>query len=446
MEGVQVLPLEDVVDTADIFVTASGNMSLITAADMASMKHNAIVCNIGHFDNEIDMEGLARSGATRDELKPGTDVWKFDDGHQIIVLAEGRLVNLGCATGHPSFVMSCSFSNQVIAQIELFNNTEDYPLGVYVLPKHLDEKVARLHLDALGVKLTKLTDEQAAVPRPRPLRPVQAGELPLLSSAARPDPHETSFRGTRAVAPETLSHPSRTTGTMMFQSRCAGCDRVGPVLCRTCRFALAAPAGMPVGGDVVAAVPFAGRARTVLLGFKYGNRRQLAHHFAGLLVNRLLAEGVQPKDLDVITWAPTTRQRRHRRGFDQAELVARRVALQLGVPCRRLLERQNGAAQTGLDRATRLHGPVFRASPAAAGRRVLVIDDVITTGSTLRSAEAALRRADARSVQRAAVATTPAMVAASGFDPTRRHPSRHQPMVRRRPAPIRTVVQGPWAA
>jgi adenosylhomocysteinase len=162
MEGIQVLPLEDVVDTADIFVTASGNMSLITAADMAKMKHNAIVCNIGHFDNEIDMEGLARSGATRDELKPGTDVWKFDDGHQIIVLAEGRLVNLGCATGHPSFVMSCSFSNQVIAQIELFNNTEDYPLGVYVLPKHLDEKVARLHLDALGVKLTKLTDEQAA--------------------------------------------------------------------------------------------------------------------------------------------------------------------------------------------------------------------------------------------------------------------------------------------
>ena len=161
MEGVQVLPLEDVVDTADIFVTASGNMSLITAADMAQMKHNAIVCNIGHFDNEIDMEGLARSGATRDELKPGTDVWRFDDGHQIIVLAEGRLVNLGCATGHPSFVMSCSFSNQVIAQIELFNNTEDYPLGVYVLPKHLDEKVARLHLDALGVKLTKLTDEQA---------------------------------------------------------------------------------------------------------------------------------------------------------------------------------------------------------------------------------------------------------------------------------------------
>jgi adenosylhomocysteinase len=161
MEGIQVLPLEDVVATGDIFVTASGNMGLITVADMQQMKHNAIVCNIGHFDNEIDMDGLARSGATRDELKPGTDVWRFDNGRQIIVLAEGRLVNLGCATGHPSFVMSCSFSNQVIAQIELFNHTDRYPLGVYVLPKHLDEKVARFHLEALGVKLTQLTDEQA---------------------------------------------------------------------------------------------------------------------------------------------------------------------------------------------------------------------------------------------------------------------------------------------
>ena len=166
MEGLQVVRLEDVVAEADVFVTASGNMGLITADDMQQMKHNAIVCNIGHFDNEIDMEGLARSGATRDELKPGTDVWKFDatddrKGHQIIILAEGRLVNLGCATGHPSFVMSCSFSNQVIAQVELFNNADDYPLGVYVLPKHLDEKVARFHLDALGVRLTTLTDEQA---------------------------------------------------------------------------------------------------------------------------------------------------------------------------------------------------------------------------------------------------------------------------------------------
>ncbi len=161
MEGYQVLTLDDVVATADIFVTATGNADIITVDHMRRMKHNAIVCNIGHFDNEIDMAGLARSGATKDQLKPGTDLWTFPDGHAVIVLAEGRLVNLGCATGHPSFVMSCSFSNQVIAQIELFNNTADYPVGVYVLPKRLDEKVAALHLDALGVKLTKLTDEQA---------------------------------------------------------------------------------------------------------------------------------------------------------------------------------------------------------------------------------------------------------------------------------------------
>jgi adenosylhomocysteinase len=161
MEGYQVTLMEDVVRTADIFVSATGNDGIITAEHMQAMKHNAIVCNIGHFDSEIDMAGLARSGATRDELKPGTDLWSFDDGHSVIVLAEGRLVNLGCATGHPSFVMSCSFSNQVIAQMELFGNLEKYPVGVYILPKKLDEKVAALHLDALGVKLTKLTDEQA---------------------------------------------------------------------------------------------------------------------------------------------------------------------------------------------------------------------------------------------------------------------------------------------
>jgi adenosylhomocysteinase len=161
MEGIQVLRLDDVVETADIFVTATGNEAIITVDDMARMKHNAIVCNIGHFDNEIDMAGLARSGATKDELKPGTDLWTFPDGHAVIVLAEGRLVNLGCATGHPSFVMSCSFSNQVIAQVELFSHTDQYPLGVYVLPKRLDEKVASLHLEALGVRLTQLTDEQA---------------------------------------------------------------------------------------------------------------------------------------------------------------------------------------------------------------------------------------------------------------------------------------------
>jgi adenosylhomocysteinase len=161
MEGLEVVTMEDIVDRADLFVTATGNADIVTVDHMHQMKHNAIVCNIGHFDNEIDMAGLARSGAERDELKPGTDVWRFADGHQVIVLAEGRLVNLGCATGHPSFVMSCSFSNQVIAQIEMFNHIDRYPLGVHVLPKHLDEKVARLHLDALGVRLTRLNDEQA---------------------------------------------------------------------------------------------------------------------------------------------------------------------------------------------------------------------------------------------------------------------------------------------
>jgi adenosylhomocysteinase len=161
MEGYQVATLEDLVGTADVFVSATGNTDIISVDHMQQMKQNAVVCNIGHFDNEIDMAGLARSGAVRDELKPGTDVWRFPDGRQIIVLAEGRLVNLGCATGHPSFVMSCSFSNQVIAQMELFRYTEKYPVGVYVIPKHLDEKVAELHLGALGVKLTKLSDEQA---------------------------------------------------------------------------------------------------------------------------------------------------------------------------------------------------------------------------------------------------------------------------------------------
>jgi adenosylhomocysteinase len=162
MEGYQVVPIEETLAFADIFVTATGNADIITAEHMSQMKHNAIVCNIGHFDNEIDMAGLSRyPGVTRTELKPQTDLWTFEDGHSVIILAEGRLVNLGCATGHPSFVMSCSFSNQVLAQVELFNHTENYPVGVYVLPKALDEKVARYHLDALGVRLTKLTDEQA---------------------------------------------------------------------------------------------------------------------------------------------------------------------------------------------------------------------------------------------------------------------------------------------
>jgi len=161
MMGFQVTTIEDVIGQVDIFVSATGNTNVITVEHMAAMKHNAIVCNIGHFDNEIDMAGLARSGATRVELKPQTDLWTFDDGHSVIILAEGRLVNLGCATGHPSFVMSCSFTNQVLAQMELFNHTENYPVGVYVLPKQLDEKVARLHLDALGVKLTSLREDQA---------------------------------------------------------------------------------------------------------------------------------------------------------------------------------------------------------------------------------------------------------------------------------------------
>jgi adenosylhomocysteinase len=162
MEGYQVARLEDVIETVDIFVTATGNAGIITVDDMAKMKHNAIVSNIGHFDNEIDMAGLARyPGVEKLTIKPQVDLWTFPDGHGILVLAEGRLVNLGCATGHPSFVMSCSFSNQVLAQVELFTQTDAYPIGVYILPKRLDEKVAALHLDALGVKLTKLTDEQA---------------------------------------------------------------------------------------------------------------------------------------------------------------------------------------------------------------------------------------------------------------------------------------------
>ena len=162
MEGYQVTTLDEVVGSADIFVSATGNFNIITVDHMAQMKHNAIVCNIGHFDNEIDMAGLARyPGIEKLEIKPQVDLWTFPDGHGVIILAEGRLVNLGCATGHPSFVMSCSFSNQVLAQMELFAKTDDYPVGVYVLPKQLDEKVAALHLDALGVKLTKLDDEQA---------------------------------------------------------------------------------------------------------------------------------------------------------------------------------------------------------------------------------------------------------------------------------------------
>ncbi len=163
MEGYQVVTLDDTLETADIFVTATGNRDLLTAESMSKMKHNAIVCNIGHFDNEIDMAGLARwKGISRTNIKAQVDAWDFPDGHSVIVLAEGRLVNLGCATGHPSFVMSASFTNQVLAQMELFNQTDEYPIGVYVLPRHLDEKVARLHLGKLGAKLSTLTEKQAA--------------------------------------------------------------------------------------------------------------------------------------------------------------------------------------------------------------------------------------------------------------------------------------------
>jgi adenosylhomocysteinase len=162
MQGYQVARLEDVLATADIFVTATGNVNIISAEQMAQMKHQAIVGNIGHFDNEIDMAGLAKTpGIERVNVKPQVDEWVFPDGHAVIVLSEGRLLNLGNATGHPSFVMSNSFTNQVIAQIELFGKPDAYERQVYVLPKLLDEKVARLHLDALGIRLTELRPDQA---------------------------------------------------------------------------------------------------------------------------------------------------------------------------------------------------------------------------------------------------------------------------------------------
>jgi adenosylhomocysteinase len=163
MEGYQVLPLEDVVETADLFVTATGNFGIITIEHMARMKDKAIVGNIGHFDNEIDMDGLKKfPGVRKVNVKPQYDQWIFPDGHSVLVLAEGRLLNLGCATGHPSFVMSTSFTNQVLAQVELAQNRAAYDKKVYVLPKRLDEKVARLHLDKLGVKLTRLSEKQAS--------------------------------------------------------------------------------------------------------------------------------------------------------------------------------------------------------------------------------------------------------------------------------------------
>jgi adenosylhomocysteinase len=175
MDGFEVTTLDDVVETADIFVTATGNRDVITAGHMARMKHQAIVGNIGHFDNEIDMAGLAATpGVRRENIKPQVDAWHFTDGHAVIVLSEGRLLNLGNATGHPSFVMSNSFTNQTMAQVELYTKAAQYDTRVHVLPKHLDEKVATLHLGALGVKLTKLTQTQAeyiGVPVDGPYKP-----------------------------------------------------------------------------------------------------------------------------------------------------------------------------------------------------------------------------------------------------------------------------------
>jgi adenosylhomocysteinase len=175
MEGYEVKTMDEVVEIADIFVTATGNFQVVTADHMSRMKDKAIVGNIGHFDNEIDMAGLKKiPGIRRENIKPQYDEWIFPDGHSVLVLAEGRLLNLGCATGHPSFVMSASFTNQVMAQIELHQNSEKYQKEVYVLPKHLDEEVARLHLDQLGVSLTTLRQEQAdylGVPVEGPYKP-----------------------------------------------------------------------------------------------------------------------------------------------------------------------------------------------------------------------------------------------------------------------------------
>jgi len=172
MEGFRVVTMEDAAGLADIYVTTTGNKDIITHDHMAAMKDQAIVCNIGHFDNEIDIAGVSKY--EWENIKPQVDHIIFPDGKRIIMLAEGRLVNLGCATGHPSFVMSNSFTNQVLAQIEMFTKTEEYPVGVYILPKKLDEEVARLHLDKIGAKLTTLTQEQAdyiGVPVEGPYKP-----------------------------------------------------------------------------------------------------------------------------------------------------------------------------------------------------------------------------------------------------------------------------------
>lgn len=202
-----------------------------------------------------------------------------------------------------------------------------------------------------------------------------------------------------------LAHPFVMISTMIFTTRCAGCDTPGDAICRTCRFALVSRASTGGPDGVLVAAPFSGRVRDVLLGFKYRNRRAIAKHLAGLLVNRVAVSG---RRVDVVTWAPTSASRRRERGFDQAELVARHTARQLGVPCRRLLERVGDAApQTGRSRAGRLHAPTFRAHPHVPAARVLVVDDVVTTGATLAAARFALEQAGATDVLPAAFAATP---------------------------------------
>jgi ComF family protein len=200
---------------------------------------------------------------------------------------------------------------------------------------------------------------------------------------------------------------------MMFETRCAGCDKAGAAICTTCRFALISRTPRPQAHGVLAAVPFTGRARDVLLSLKYRNRRQVARHLGSLVVNCLVEQGVYD-DVDVVTWAPTSSKRRQQRGFDQGEVIARTVARQLGLPARRLVERTGRCApQTGQTRSSRLVGPSFRARPGLDGLRVLVVDDVVTTGATLRAAEQALRHEGALGVIKAAVASTPATTQAS---------------------------------
>jgi predicted amidophosphoribosyltransferase len=204
---------------------------------------------------------------------------------------------------------------------------------------------------------------------------------------------------------------------MMFQIRCAGCDTPGAAVCTTCRFALLGPRPQQGSHGVHAALPFTGRARKVVLGLKYRNRRQVARHLAGLVVNAIVASG-DHRELDVVTWAPTSAARRRARGFDQGELVARHVARQLGVPCRRLLVRTGATTpQTGRSRVERLHGPEFAARPGFDGRRVIVVDDVVTTGATLRAAAAALRHAGVVEPRLYAIASTPSGAAATARRP-----------------------------